>query len=183
MPRRVTVPNDSGASTLAGLAAYYGSAREAARQLGIGRGTVDGIIGGRHSMGARTKAAVENLLNDRSKLSSEQAKLAKDLGRTIAYTSTGQNDRRRSEVQRLRKYDESNKRKEVSFFVRRQQELSGASPGAGGAGGVGGGGGGAPSTESSEEDWYSEYGAWVEEVESWAIDYGDELPDEEELPF
>lgn len=175
--RRVTVPADSGANTLAGLAAHFGSARAAARALGVGRGTVDGIIGGRHGMGEKTRQAVETLLNDRTKMSSAEAKLAKDLGRTIAYSSSGQNDRRRAETQRLRKYDDATKRKEVSFFVQRQKDLSG------GGGGVGGGGGHGPSTDTTEEEWWNEYGTWVEEVESWAVEHEGELPDVEELPF
>jgi hypothetical protein len=183
MPPRVTVPADSGANTLAGLAAHFGSARAAARALGIGRGTVDGIIGGRHGMGEKTRAAVETLLNDRSKMTSAEAKQAKDLGRTIAYSSAGQNDRRRAETNRLRRYDDVNKRKEVSFFVQRQKELAGAGGGGGGGGGGGAGGAGGPSTDSSDEEWWSEYGSWVEEVEMWAVEYEGDLPDVEDLPF
>lgn len=183
MPRRVTVPNDSGANTVAGLAAYFGSARAAARALGVGRGTVDGIIGGHQGMGAKTKAAVENLLNDREKLTVEQSKLARDLGRTIGYTSAGQNARRRSETNRIRKYDETTKRKEVSFFVRKMKDLGGGGGGGGGGGSLGGSIGGSGADGDTDKEWYAEYGAWVEEVEFWAIDNEDDLPDVEDLPF
>ena len=199
MPR-VSVPRNSGAAIVAGLSAYHGSVAAAARAVGVSRGSFDGIIGGRHGMSEGTRQKVELYLNDRRGITDTDAKLVKDLGRAIEYAAAGRAKATtegqhtfRTEAQRLKTYDRTNQRKEVSYFVQRQNELSGRTRSrrgragqqsmGGGFGGGGGGGGVGPGDESSDEEWYAEYGAWVEEVESWRASQEGDLPELEELPF
>lgn len=175
----------AGPADVAGLAVYYGGLAQAARAMkaaghSISRGTLDGIISGRQSMGEKARAAIGGMLNNRNELTAPQAKLVKDLGRVVMFTSSGDPKRIRSEINRIKTYDERTKKKEVSFFVARQKELAGRDPRSGRGGG--GGGGSATGEIGSDEEWYAEYGAWVEEVESWGSD-DRELPDVEELPF
>lgn len=161
----------------------------AARELGVGRGTLDGILGGRHGMGGKTHQAVTAYLRN---LSPSDAKHVKDIGRAAAYAagSTTQGGpspgtRLRGQVQRLKSYSPENQKKEVSFFVRRVQEASGKTPGRrGSSGGYGGGaGGGSGYVDETDAEWFAEYGAWVEQVEAWRGDVDGELPELEELPF
>ena len=190
---RVTVTKNSGAGIVAGLGAFYGGLRGAARYVGISRGTLEGIVAGRQGMGEKTRQRLEAFLNDRGRISSADAKQVKDLGRAVEYTAAGRTrqaegtDQRtyRSEILRLKQMDNRMQKREISYFVARQKELSGRPPrvGAGGYGGGAAGGTGGSGTEtSSDEEWYAEYGAWVEEVEKWQETAG-ELPEVEELPF
>jgi len=148
-------------------------------------------------MGEKTRQRLEAFLNDRQQISSGDARHVKALGRVAAYVSAGRvksssPDQRtfRSEINRLKGYDRKTQQKEISYFGARQNELSGRPPtkGSGGQtgmdfGGGGGAGGGGPAEESSDEEWYAEYGAWVEEVEQWRESYEGDLPELEELPF
>lgn len=186
--RTVSAPRD--ASVVAGIAAQTGGVAAAARALGVSRGGLDGIIGGRHGMGDKVHAAVERYLRS---LSPADAKLTKDIGRTAAYAagSTTQGGatpgaRLREQIQRLKSYSPENRKKEVSFFVKRVQEAAGKprrGRGAGSSSGGGGGGGAGGYEDNSDDEWYAEYGAWVDEVDQWRDELGGELPDLEELPF
>ena len=192
MARGVSVPRNSGVGIVAGLAAYHGGLAQAARATGIGRGTLDGIISGRHGMGEKTRGRLEAYLNDRAVISSPDAKLVKDLGRSIEYTASGRvkstrdgQSTVRSELNRLKNYSPENKRKEVSFFVARQKELAGFGPQKGGGGGGGGASsiGGSGKDTDTDAEWFAEYGAWVQEVEQWQESTDGELPDLEDLPW
>lgn len=183
--RTVSAPRD--ASVIAGVAIQEGSVAAAARALGVSRGALDGILGGRHGMGDKVHAAVESYLRN---LPPSESKFVKDIGRTAAYaagssTSGGATPgaRLRAQTQRLKSYDKTNQRKEVSFFVRRVNEVSGKQRSSGaGASGVTTGPAGGQAAEDSDAEWYAEYGAWVEEVDAWTPD-DREYPDLEELPF
>lgn len=183
---------------MAGLAAFHGSLAAAARAVGVSRGTLDGVISGRHGLGEQSRQRIEAYLNDRQQISSPDAKLAKDLGRVIEYQAAGRvkpgrpgQTTFRNRIQALKGEDRTAQRKQVSLFVARQKELAGRSPRpvrrgtpmSGLESGGGGGSGGSGTEESSDEEWYAEYGAWVEEVEQWRTSQEGELPGLEGLPF
>lgn len=180
MARSVESVRLSAQSIAAGLAVERGGVAQAAAAVGVSRGSFDAWMSGRHGMSVAAAGKVAAYLNSLDRAPGETKRIV-DQGRLVAFTSGGQRERVRSEVQRLKTYDETTRKKEIQFFVKRQEELKGRQSTRGGSGGGGGGYGGGPN-ESSDFDWYAEYGAWVEEIESWGTDNG-ELPDVEDLPW